>query len=103
MVLGGSSGAPGTATVKPLQLSQTVIKCTPEPYVICETKDETYLNVIEHNGLLLSMSYFACSYVVSQPTGYNNLSVSQEFQDKYKPSIAISGKSAAAMLAERNE
>lgn len=41
---------------------------------------------------------------MSQPTGYNNLSVSQEFQTKYNPKLTIQtgSKSAAAMLEERN-
>jgi len=82
-----------------------VIRCYPEPYIICETKDESYLNCIEYNGVLLSTSYLSCTYVMSQPTGYNNLSVSEAFQNKYNhnPKLTVdTGKSARAMLEEKD-
>ena len=57
------------------------------------------LNVIEKDGVHLLMSALACSYTESQPTGYTNLSVSQEFLNKYKSKMsAQTSKSAKAML-----
>ena len=57
----------------------SVLKCTPPAYIICQCKDENYLNIIEHDGIMLSMSYFKGTYVWSRPTGYTNLAVSVTF------------------------
>lgn len=55
---------------------QTVIKCEPQPYIICQCKDEMVFNAMEKDGVHMQMSALACSFTASQPTGYNNLSVS---------------------------
>lgn len=56
-----------------------VLKSTPPAYIICQCTDENYLNVLEQDGVLLSMSYFKGTYVKSRPTGYTNLAVSATF------------------------
>ena len=67
-------------TEKPIPVeSQTVIKCEPQPYIICQCKDEMVFNASEKDGVHMQMSALACSFTESQPTGYTNLSVSQEF------------------------
>ena len=81
------------------------LKCTPPAYIICKCTDENYLNVIEHDGVMLSQSYFKGSYVMSRPTGYTNLAVSATFlasgSSKSKVwNTSTQGKSASAMLAE---
>ena len=64
------------------------------------------MNLIEHEGVMLSQSYYKCSYVTSRPTGFTNLAVSAAFLASGGPPIAnqislgAQGKSAAAMLAE---
>lgn len=64
-----------------------VINCKPDPYVICTVKDEVYLEqFLENNGVTLGMSYLKCAYVMSQPTGVSNRSVSNEFINKYTTS-----------------
>lgn len=75
--------------------------------------------MLEHDGVLLTMSYYKGTYVMSRPTGYTNLAVSAAFlasgsgatgssiplpphaRDAGTSSAAV-GKSAAAMLAERD-
>ena len=67
-------------TEKPIPVeSQTVIKCELQPYIICQCKDEMVFNASEKDGVHMQMSALACSFTESQPTGYTNLSVSQEF------------------------
>lgn len=75
------------------------------------------MNVVEHEGVMLSLSYLKGSYVMSRPTGYTNLAVSAAFlasggvkiDVKVPPlanpivdqtSSASANKSANAMLAE---
>ena len=55
------------------------LKSTPPAYIICQCKDENYLNVVEHDGIIMSMSYLKGSYVTSRPTGYTNLAISAAF------------------------
>jgi len=62
-VVGASQGS--VSKVEPSLKDQSVIKCHPEPYIICLTEDESYLNCIEYNGVLLSSSYLSCTYVMS--------------------------------------
>ena len=47
--------------------------------MICKCEDENYLNAMEHDGILLSMSYLKGSYVMSKPTGFTNLAVSAAY------------------------
>lgn len=56
-----------------------VLKSDPPAYIICQCKDENYLNVVEHDGVMLSMSYLKGTYIMSRPTGYTNLAVSPAF------------------------
>lgn len=68
------------STVKPgLGGDLMTLKSTPPAYIICQCTNENYLNVIEHEGVMLSMSYMQGSYVMSRPTGYTNLAVSAAF------------------------
>lgn len=53
-----------------------VLTSSPQSYIIGQCFDENYLNVLEHDGIMLSISYLKGSYVVSRPTGYTNLAVS---------------------------
>ena len=87
------------------------LTCTPPPFIICQCSDENYLNVVEQDGIMLSLSYFKGSYVMSRPTGYTNFAISTSFLASGSNSAplanpiassttAASNKSANAMLAE---
>jgi hypothetical protein len=66
-----------------------VLTCTPQPYIIGQCSDENYLNVVEHDGIMLSISYLKGSYIVSKPTGYTNLAVSASFLAKEAPKATV--------------
>lgn len=66
-----------------------VLKSTPPAYIICQCTDENYLNVLEQDGVLLSMSYFKGTYVKSRPTGYTNLAVSATFLASGAPKVKL--------------
>ena len=47
-----------------------VIKCKPQPFVILRSgKNENYLDMQEKDGVVMSVSYVECEYVMSEPTG----------------------------------
>lgn len=64
-----------------------VIKCKPEPYIICrQGTDENYApDIIDHEELFLSISYVNCDYVWSRPTGKGNAAISDKYLSKYAP------------------
>ena len=68
-----------TPKINKLQQNSSVLKSTPPAFIICQSKDESYLNVMEHEGVMLSLSYLKSTYVTSKPTGYTNLAVSAAF------------------------
>lgn len=80
-----------------------VIKCDPQPFVILRPgKNENYLDMQEKNGVVLSVSYVECEYVMSEPTGLTNFAIGPKYLEKFVPSSGYSqNKSAATMLKER--
>lgn len=115
--------APGEASTQDRNGADShILKSSPPAYIICQCTDENYLNVIEHEGVLLSMSYMKGTYVTSRPTGYTNLAISAAFlapgnsnngsqstvaNNAQAPSMistsaASQNKSANAMLSEMN-
>lgn len=68
-----------TPKMNKLQQNSSVLKSTPPAFIICQSKDESYLNILEHEGVMLSLSYLKGTYVTSKPTGYTNLAVSAAF------------------------
>ena len=76
------SKPPGQKTIDEF----TVIKCTPTPYIVCEYQDSDIINFIEgQEGTTLTTSTVKCRYVTSRPTGITNLSISEEYLNKYTP------------------
>jgi len=65
-----------------------VLRSSPPSYIICQCKEENYINVIEHENVMLSLSYFKGSYVASKPTGFTNLAVSAAFLASKQPPTA---------------
>lgn len=69
--------------------------------------------MIEKDEVLLSISYVDCEYVWSEPNGKSNLALGDKYLSKYNSNSAYStvygpqndqeSKSAAAMLAERDQ
>jgi len=81
-----------------------VIKCNPQPVLILRGNDESYINMVENEGVLLSLSYLNCEYVMSQPNLKTNLAVAESFLNKYtRVGPSTGGTSAAAMIREREE
>ena len=85
-----------------------VIHCKPDPYIICTAKDEIYLEkFLENNGVTLTMSYLKCAYVMSQPTGVGNKSISNEFLTKYLPkeggTNTVKEENVKDLLADRDK
>jgi hypothetical protein len=81
-----------------------VIKCEPQPFVILRPgKNENYLDMQEKDGVVLSVSYVECEFVMSEPTGLTNFAIGPNYLDKFIPSSSAfsHNKSAATMLKER--
>ena len=81
-----------------------VIKCDPQPFVILRPgNNENYLDMQEKDGVVLSVSYVECEYVMSEPTGLTNLAIGPNYLDKFVPASSVysQNKSAATMLKER--
>ena len=63
--------------------NKMLIRCKPDPIVICQMKEETYMDRhLQQGDIQAATSYLKCSYVMSKPTGVNNLSVTNEFLTK---------------------
>jgi len=56
-----------------------ILTSTPPAFIICQCKDESYINVVENENVMLSLSYLKGSYVMSKPTGYTNLAISATY------------------------
>jgi len=79
-----------------------VIKCEPQPFVILRPgKNENYLDMQEKDGVVLSVSYVECEYVMSEPTGHTNLAIGPKYLEKFVSATYSYNKSAATMLKER--
>jgi hypothetical protein len=47
-----------------------MIRCKPQPYVICRAgKEENYIHMEENDGVMMSVSFLDADYVMSEPTG----------------------------------
>lgn len=71
--------------------SKTVLTRTPPPFIIGKCSDENYLRVVDENddGVLLSLSYFKGSFIMSRPTGFTNLAISAAFLALDAPNVSI--------------
>lgn len=84
------------------QQEDVIIKCKPQPYVICRAgKNENYIRMEDTNGVMLLISFLDADYVMSEPTGKTNFAVCLDYLQKYTP--PKEQKSAAAMLKERDQ
>ena len=82
-----------------------VINCKPDPYIVCTAIDESFMDkFVEDRGVMMSMSYLKCAYVMSLPTSFGNKAVSNEFLTKHehKTSSAVREGDVKDILAARD-
>ena len=55
-------------------------------YVVLKALSEDYIDVIEEDGVILTICAVECTYVDSLPTGISNAAIPQDYWNKYLPS-----------------